>query len=118
MRELIIVVSVFAMLMASPAAVRAETVPEGASAETEATPSESPPAVRGLRRWHPDAYKTPEGETVREVQIEYVEPAPTRTEEERLRNKRVAIGVSVTLVLVFGAAIGTGVAMSSFNSWE
>ena len=111
-------VSVFAMLMASPAAVRAEAAAEGASAETGATPSESAPAVRGLRRWHPDAYKTPEGETVTEVQIEYVEPAPTRTDEERLRNKRVAIGVSVTLVLVLGAALGTGVAMSSLNSWE
>jgi hypothetical protein len=111
-------VSVFAMLMASPAAVRAEAATEGASAETGATPSEAPPAARGLRRWHPDAYKTPDGETLTEVQIEYVEPAPTRTEEERLRNKRVAIGVSVTLVLVFGAAIGTGVAMSSFMNWD
>jgi len=128
-------------LLAAPLSVSAQITEKGTSLESDKAPEalqsrstrwpytflprtspkseDSVPAepkrvpLQGMRRWHPDAYVNPEGETVTEFRVEYVVPEPTP--ETKRRTKRIAIGVSVTLAAVLGIAVGTGVALSSLK---
>ena len=94
-----------------------ELAPE-TSDEPEAEPYTVDPKLSpvGIQRWHPEAYD-PGVPPEREPEIEYV--ARTRSPETRKRNKRIAIGVSVTVIAVLGIAVGTAVAISNFrDAWE
>ena len=99
----------------------------------EPTPGRAEPkpkeGVRGVRRWHPDAFTDPSSPApkpalkleVDSTALEVTPTAPPTLEElERTEKKRqrraigIAVGVTVGAVLV-GLAIGAGVAMAN---WE
>ena len=102
-----------------------EPSPEEPALELEPSDgSESEPYVvdpelspMSIRRWHPEAFE-PAAKQERKFEVEYVTPSRedmARQEQKQKRNKRIAIGVSVSVVLAGFAAGMTGWALSSLN---
>ena len=93
----------------------------------ERTPQVEPYAVdpdmspMGIQRWHPEAFD-PAVKSERELEMRYVPLTPeeaARKEERRLRNKAIAIGVVVPVLVVGVVGLGVGIAASSWKSaWE
>ena len=123
---------VFAVLVAFPLSVSAQDAEEGMTPEPSlqepAPPSEPAPKepVRGVERWHPEAFvdpSKPAAEPALQLELDAagVEVTPrtaplTIAEQNRLRKRRVRIGVGVFVGLVLvGAAIGGGVAAANFE---
>jgi hypothetical protein len=107
-------------LVSAPLGVSAQAGEQGESAATPTpeTGEDTPPPVRGVQRWHPEAFVPPAADTTSQPSIEYVTPAPLQAaelEEQRKRGRRIAIGVTVSVVLAGFAAGMTGWALSSIN---
>ena len=115
-------------LVAAPLSVSAQVGEEGATSEPSlqepAPPSELAPKepVRGVRRWHPEAYvdpSKPASEPALQLELDAagVEVTPTapltaeelKRQEKEQRNRRIGIGVGVTL-LILGVAAAAGAA--------
>ena len=101
-------------LVAQPLSAHAQEEGDGKTAESADTPQR----VRGVQRWHPEAFVDPlTGETVvdagkPEFEIEYVpvEPPP------RNRKRAIALGVTIPIIVVgVGLAIGAAVAISNIE---
>lgn len=119
-------------LLISPLGASAQTNEEASPPPNTANghpaqPADTQAPIRGVQRWHPEAFVAPEGAEGTEFQVEYVPPkvafeyTQPMTPEERQRYKRrrnIAVGVVVPVVLI---AIGVGVGMAvtaPMRNWE
>jgi hypothetical protein len=129
----LVLAMVLAGLVALPLSVSAqaeesEEAPKQAVEQEPGSPAEpsAEEPVRGVRRWHPEAFTDPSkpaSEPALQLELDAagVEVTPktaplTIAEQNRLRKRRVRIGVGVFVGLVLvGAAIGGGVAAANFE---
>ena len=115
-------------LLISPLGASAQATKEVSPPPTTANghsaqPADTQPRIRGVQRWHPEAFVAPESAEVTQFEIDYVTSTPLQRaqleEQERRRKRRITIGVSVSMVLVVVAAgVTAGVASSMFSGYE
>jgi len=127
-----VMVMVLAGLVALPLSASAQDTEEGTTSEPSlqepAPPSEPAPKepVRGVRRWHPEAFvdpSKPASEPALQLKLDAagVEVTPktaprTAAEEEMLRKRRVRIGLGVFAGIVVGSvALGVGLWAKNFE---
>ena len=117
-------------LLTSPLGASAQATEEVSPPPTTANgqsaqPADTQPRIRGVQRWHPEAFVASESAEVTQFEIDYVTPTPLQQaeieEQGRRRTRRIAIGVSVSIVLVgvaagVAAGLATGMGSSMFSS--
>jgi len=100
-------------LAAAPLSVSAQVDDKGKAAESADTPQ----PIRGVQRWHPEAFVDPlaPDSAKSDFEIEYV-PVEPQEATNRRRRRKIALGVTIPIIIVgVGLGIGAAVAISQIE---